>query len=416
MTFSNRPKISERGQALVIIAIAIVVLAGLTGLVIDGSNTFLDRRNAQNAADSAALAAALARIRGGQNPTAAALAVAETNGYANDGVSNTVTVHIPPISGPNADDVEYVQVIIVSNVKTYIASIFGWKSFTNEVQAVARSKPSEIRELLHGMAVVSLAPESNCSNEKAFWVHGDATLSISGGGVYVNSKNKDCAFIQQGNGSIQIQGGDGITVVGGVSIQKPQLLTPGVTVGVSGNIYPPPFFMPEVTCEDQVAQVSEDGTTMSPGTWEEKFPPEGVTFLQPGVYCLTDGFDANGSQTIEGTEVVFKVEQGEVKFGGNSNLKLSAPTSGDFKGLLIYLPMENDSQVTLNGGPISTFIGTILAPASEIVINGNSSTTGFQSQIIGYRVNVDGSSKVVITYKNQQNYDAITMPEVQLSQ
>ena len=48
----------ERGQALIVIALALVALAGITGLVVDGGNAFLDRRNAQNAADSAALAAA----------------------------------------------------------------------------------------------------------------------------------------------------------------------------------------------------------------------------------------------------------------------------------------------------------------------------------------------------------------------
>src|SRR5215510_16284807 len=80
MTFSNIQTKSERGQALIIIAIALVVLGGLMALVVDGGNVFLDRRNAQNAADSAALAAALARIRGGQNPTSVALASAAQNG------------------------------------------------------------------------------------------------------------------------------------------------------------------------------------------------------------------------------------------------------------------------------------------------------------------------------------------------
>ena len=74
MTFPTYPKNSERGQALIVIAIVLVVLAGIIGLAIDGGNVFLDRRKAQNAADAAALAAALARVRGGQNPTVVALA------------------------------------------------------------------------------------------------------------------------------------------------------------------------------------------------------------------------------------------------------------------------------------------------------------------------------------------------------
>ena len=55
-----KPKLFvERGQALILIALAAVGLFGMTGLAIDGGMVFSDRRNAQNAADTAALAGAL---------------------------------------------------------------------------------------------------------------------------------------------------------------------------------------------------------------------------------------------------------------------------------------------------------------------------------------------------------------------
>jgi hypothetical protein len=242
------------------------------------------------------------------------------------------------------------------------------------------------------------------------------TLNVTGGGVFINSNNKDCALLQQGNGGIRIQGPNQISVVGGASIQKPQLLTPGVSIGSVPVNYPPPFFMPEATCGTEIAQINDDGVSMSPGAWDEKFPPENITQLNPGTYCLTDGFEVNSNQTIEGHGVTLIVLNGEVRFAGNANMILEAPSTGIYKGLLIYLPMENDSKVVLNGGASSSFVGTILAPASEIVINGNSSASGFQSQIIGYRVDADGSGNVVILYNDEQNYDAVTMPEVQLSQ
>src|SRR5215212_2810082 len=50
----------ERGQALILIALAAIGLFGVTGLAIDGSARFSDRRHAQNAADAASLAGALA--------------------------------------------------------------------------------------------------------------------------------------------------------------------------------------------------------------------------------------------------------------------------------------------------------------------------------------------------------------------
>ena len=54
----------ERGQALIVIALALVGIIGVAGLVIDGGNAFQDRQQAQNAADAAALASAYARSRG----------------------------------------------------------------------------------------------------------------------------------------------------------------------------------------------------------------------------------------------------------------------------------------------------------------------------------------------------------------
>lgn len=404
----------ERGQALVLVALAIVGLAGIAGLVIDGGNSFLDRRKAQNAADTAALTAAVARVRGGQNMITAGLNSAAENGYDNNGTTNTVEIHIPPVSGPNAGKDEYVQVIIVSHVKTYLARVVGWKELTNRVEAVARTKVPEVKQILNGYALVSLAPESDCKNKKAFWVHGGTTLDITGGGVFVNSDNKQCAFLQHADGSIQIKDGGKIMVVGTAQIQKPQLLNPGVTVGALPVNYPPPFFLPNVDCKDQVAEVSEDGTTLSPGLWEEAFPPQGVSHLEAGVYCLTEGVKINSN--LEGHDIVLKVESGEVQFNGNANINLDAPDSGDYTGLLIYLPMDNDSKVTLNGGVGSQIAGTILAPASTIVINGNNSTSGFQSQIIGYRIDAAGGGNIVIVYDDDKNYKALSMPEVQLSE
>lgn len=406
-------KHKERGQALIVVVLAIVGLAGMVGLVVDGGNAFLDRRNAQNAADSAALAAALVRIRGGNSLSGAAFEAAEQNGYDNNGTSNIVEVHHPPVDGPNEGDVEYIQVIIVSHVKTYIAGVVGFDQLTNRVEAVARTKTPEVRQILNGQAVISLAPESDCNNFKSFWVHGEATLDITGGGVFVNSNNNQCAFIQQGSGSIRIRDNHMINVVGAAMIQKPQLLTPGVSVGAIPISYPPPFFLPKVGCPDE-AVVSEDGTSISAGSWSDIFPPPGVTHLESGVYCLDDGI--NITSDIEGHNVVLRVNDGDVHFSGSANIILDAPNSGDHSGLLLYLPMDNNAKVVLNGGANSDISGTILAPSSNIHINGNDSASGFRSQIIGYRIDVNGNANIVIKYNDEQNYNTLTMPEVQLSE
>ena len=54
----NQNFMSENGQSLIIIALIMLALLAMLALVLDGGNTYFQRRNAQNAADAAALAGA----------------------------------------------------------------------------------------------------------------------------------------------------------------------------------------------------------------------------------------------------------------------------------------------------------------------------------------------------------------------
>src|SRR5512143_49608 len=103
---------TQRGQALVMIALAAVGLFAFAALAIDGSAIFSDRRHAQNAADTSALAAALAKTR--QDPLwePIGLSRAASNGYDDNGDTNDVFLYNPPISGPYTGNDEYIQVRI----------------------------------------------------------------------------------------------------------------------------------------------------------------------------------------------------------------------------------------------------------------------------------------------------------------
>ncbi len=153
---------------------------------------------------------------------------------------------------------------------------------------------------------------------------------------------------------------------------------------------------------------------MRSGSWGADFPPPGVTHLDGGVYCLDIGMHITGN--LEGHNVIFKVQDGEVRFSHTADIVLDAPNAGVNAGLLIYLPMDNHSKVVLNGGAGSVIKGTILAPSSPILIKGMESPRGFHSQIIGYTIEADGNSNVVIVYNKDQNFQSLSMPEIQLSE
>ena len=93
-------KRSQQGQAIILIALAIVGLVGFTALAIDGGNAFSDRRHAQNAADTAVLSAALSKIRGNANEwKTAGLNLASTNGYDDSNPEHSVTIHTCNVTG-----------------------------------------------------------------------------------------------------------------------------------------------------------------------------------------------------------------------------------------------------------------------------------------------------------------------------
>ena len=93
----------ERGQVLMVFALAITAIIAMVGLVLDGSGAFAQRRFEQNAADLAALAGANAYMNTSGSvafrtaaATTAARASATRNGYTDgaDGADLAVTVRL----------------------------------------------------------------------------------------------------------------------------------------------------------------------------------------------------------------------------------------------------------------------------------------------------------------------------------
>jgi hypothetical protein len=173
--------------------------------------------------------------------------------------------------------------------------------------------------------------------------------------------------------------------------------------------------MPKVGCGSKMAEVDELTGAMTSGNWDEDFPPEGVHKLEGGIYCIQG--DVNVTEKLTGNGVVLYLQGKQARFSGGAEIQLSALGSGPLKGLLIYMPPDNRHPVlALNGNVDSSYRGTILAPSADIRINGMESSHGFHSQIIGYYIEVDGMSNIIIKYKVEDNYETFKMPEVVLVQ
>jgi hypothetical protein len=383
---------TERGQALIIIALAAIGLFGITGLAIDGSAKFSDRRQAQHAADAAALAGSLANIKGDPEWRLSALDRALENGYDDNHVSNEVEVYtcdeVDASCGSYDDDARYVQVIITSHVNTYFARAVGVGQTHNTVSALAMSQEAYLGELYGGASIVGLAPDQ-C---KTVWFSGSGETEITGGGVFSNSE-VDCGLTIQGSTDLSLDGS--IDMVASAYTKNGNPPLGGIAGGIHGSAdpydYPPPAGMlPSYTC---------DWTYSS-------FPPSGVSVLSPGTYCVTGSFKMNAGETLSGSSVTIVMQSGNIHWNGGAEINLSAPTSGDLAGMLIYAPMSNSQTMRFNGNGSTSLTGTIFMPAAPIVYNGTGNVNPSHVQVIGYTIELTGSNVTNVVYQDNDNWDS----------
>jgi len=179
--------------------------------------------------------------------------------------------------------------------------------------------------------------------------------------------------------------------------------------------YPPVIDWPDPS-EACTSDAERSGNRLSPGNFSGQFPPNGVDTLEPGVYCVNGDFRVNGGDSLTGIGVTIYMESGGVNWNGGATINLSAQTTGDYAGLLLFAPLSNHDGITINGNSDSHFTGTFLAPSADITILGTGAADGFHSQIVGYTVELGGTADTSIEYNDNENYDWTIPPEVQLSQ
>ena len=350
----NIKRSSERGQVLVIIAFAMFGLIGITGLAIDGSRAYSDRRQAQNAADTAALAAALAYVRTPDGPWMdVGYSRAASNGYDNNGTTNVVEVVWPPDDRAQSEYVgntHYIQVVITSHLDTLFGRVIGINQVTNTVQAVVKVDPPELTELYNGNAVVGLAPHE-CSAVK---YQGNANTTVTGCGLFVNSDCPTAAFFN--NSSSASLTAPSLTVVGDENHKDGALNVGTITENAQDQAmsYPPIEYQPPAPdckdADDHEIDATVDGETMTPGNWSGTFPPAHVKYLEFGFYCVNSGdFKLNAGDYLEGHNVLIYMATGKVTWNGGATVKLYAPETDPYKGLLLYLPVTNSSPIVING-------------------------------------------------------------------
>jgi hypothetical protein len=379
----------ESGQAAVLIVLALAGLIAFAALAIDAGRLYAERRQAQNAADNAALAASRAMCLG-DNFKNAALLLANQNGYDNDGDGDIVTISNPPTTGEYAGNANYIEVSIVSNFPAALLHFI---------------RPGGLQITARAVSMCFLGPSSGIPAIYAGSETCVSTLLWSG----------EAGLIQGGfhsNNDPQITG-QNTSVIGASSFVS------GIHTDYDKVIFnPPPPGNPmrsrvvedplNLNVEDYAPGGSKAVLAQAAGQYVYRDGNIDINWLKHNGYyvdatdTILDGlYYATGNITITGTGVIGNavtlVAEGDVWYRGPNQI-----ISSYVDNLLAFSAEAFANDATACNTPVIRFShsdgvyqGNVYAPHGLINVSG--SDIQFFGSLIGYDVTVTGSGVSVIT-------------------
>jgi len=370
---SSRAARRQSGQVLVFLAFAIVVLAAMLGLIIDGGMAQSQKQLSQEAADGAALAAGFNVQQFPANATFAAATASAQNVVTRDGLAaSTLTLaylksdHTTAATSPA--NTTYVDATVTFNTNTYFMRIVSFNTFS-----VSSFAEVTLPTLRGTCAICLMSPSGN----SAHYVKND-NMTVNGGSFFLQSSDAQ-AIKFDGTGTTLTVNGYGIYIVGCYQASAQNTITPTPTCS-QATITDPDASAPYPSIANHLTY-SGGNATLSSGIYNGLNIASGSTVtLNPGVYVLTgdlvlsgtltgatSGGDGSGGATIflacssYPTPCTNTGGSGQVgaqinKSGGG--LSLPQPTSGTYKGLSIFADRNNTGTNQIDQGTTETVSGT----------------------------------------------------------
>jgi hypothetical protein len=432
----------EAGQVLVLFAGGVLALLLVAALAFDVGMMLLERRDEQNAADAAALAAARYVFDGDcvapmwtcANARAAAIQVAQTNGFDDADPIEGVQVHIPPIHGRYINFPNFVEVEIDSERKSIFAGVIGKATWPVGVFATATND----QDLTFPFSMLALDPTA-C---KAIHVSGDGVVEANGN-IQANSNGSEAGcggigFSRTGGGTIDVTAPDATCRSGG-DIQSQGSGTMDCTQAEDSFALPDPLqdlggptqpaLAPAVVkightsdIEDRCPGADADGNVaptetqtsgcdvagnggstrdtdwlLSPGLY-----PAGLTvdndataFLLPGIYWIGGGgFQVSGNASLITVADAAEATALQAAEADPSQVRTLWDAGGG--GVMIYnskLPTKAGGPISLGGGGglllLKPFFDPVSDPPDQVEDYNNMSI--FQDRTVATPITLNGS-------------------------
>lgn len=440
-----------KGQILIIFALAIVAILGMTALGVDGSMILNEKRKDQSTADSAALAAAgaaaqylkTANVSGfncgttiSANAATAAINSAKETALEDNINLTTNDLSISGVTTACGDDNGRKYLEVTVRVTTDAPTAFLKVVRSSPIRTIAESVTRVYVNLAFAGGNALVSTGTTCDANGGIYALGDGQIRITGGGAYSAScieatrSSKIYAYggviNYTGSGNLITPQNEMVLILNDVDpLTAPNIsdsLAPQIDwYGPNRNIDPSliptqasaalasltiPVMVPQncSTLPTQYPTLNWQSETLSPGYY-----PNGITqgsgalTLKKGIYCIGAGKSVSFTQrTVTAPGTIFYFEgSGSFTIGGanttnmdNSSIYL---TNGDFKvgnggslnatNITIYIKQGN---FTVDGGAIVN----LYAPGC------NTSACGVGPSIPGVLLYMDKNNTGSLTIDN----------------
>lgn len=421
----QRRKLSdERGFIGIVTALMLVGLLAFAGLAVDVGYMQFMKRRAQNAADAAAMGA-LRELELGNtsNLAAAGQADAAMNGFTNGVGNTTVTINNPPLNGNLAGNSLAVEAVVQQTVPSFFMMVVGRNSVPIGARAVGR-KTNYVGSI--GGCMFALNPTQS------------GTLTVNGSSMNLNTScsavvdsTNSSAFVMGSSVTWNLSNHAKVGVVGGWSLNGGASLF-DVANNTSTNPVTTAFYsdplslVPVPVVSNYTIQSTSTVTYKKNGNM-----PSGNT-INPGIYCgginIQDtggvylkmnagtyilaggGLQANASAMLDGLSGVTIYNTSSTGWGcpssspytaisinGGAVMKMKAPTSGSYVGILMFDDRTVSGNTTINGNSSSSFDGALYFKGSQLTFNGTNSTNGYMV-IVADTIKLAGSTTLGNNY------------------
>ncbi len=394
-------KKKESGQIIVILALVLVAVLGVSALAVDSSMIYMDRRSDQSTADSAALSAAQTASASPTCATARTAAINQAIAYASaqEGVAlaNDTTSSNRVEATCSADNSKLtIKIVVTSNTPTTFAKMVSRDQLQTTIESTSQVTFGG-GTFAGGNGIVS-TDTSNCSNSGGIEVGGGANNYIEtvGGGIFSNNciKVTGSSFVAAYGAQTQyVKGLDlgwstralndttpgatpantiinwNLPDVGGVTKQNNQ----PVNVRATQTLTPYPELsipvMVPAACTGtdygaKTIQYSATPITLNPGIYTY-IDQSGWTELvfNPGVYCIR----ANGDVDLGSRNVI--ANNTHFYFLGKGSFKKTDTEKLTMNNSSVYI--TDGDFVVSNGASVTANNITVYVKKGNITISGN---------------------------------------------